>query len=327
MGQHYWAADPGPRTVLIVAGGSAPIAQAASNTDQWHFCCEVTHISPGAEFASLTDVTDEITASNSDLLNVAIPSVVSNEVQQLIFHAMIWGCFVPAPRTETIFYAPCLTSSYDIRGGLFVLKRTDSTGYGVHEIAVNMVGTALSTESTLVILPNGPVEPVQPTTSGVGISGPWTFEAQFMMTGSDAFVSFYLSSDRDTDHDAPEVLYHVCLKYANPTYVRWLDKTSGTNSSVNLDVLPKRRWHHIVVSYNGASGLVFYINGTRAHEFSDAPLMQQLDHIRIGPASGRVRELGLYHGIIYSGASYTLLPEGRFNATIAQHQFFGGIAL
>jgi len=82
-----------------------------------------------------------------------------------------------------------------------------------------------------------------------------------------------------------------------------------------------------VVAYNGANGLVFYINGTRAHAFSDAPLMQQLDHIRIGPASGRVRELGLYHGAVYSGPSYTLLPEGRFNATIAQHPFFGGIAL
>jgi hypothetical protein len=190
-----------------------------------------------------------------------------------------------------------------------------------------MDGTALSTEATLVILPNGPIPPEHPTTSGVGITGPWTFEAQFMMTGAADYASFYFSSDRDVDHDAPEVLFHVCLKYANATYVRWLNKTSGTNSTVNLDVLPKRRWHHIVVAYNGASVLSFHLNGTHAHQFTDAPLMSVLDHVRIGPASGRVRELALYQGAVYSGGDFTMLSEGRFNATIAQHPFFGGIGV
>jgi len=326
MGQRFWAADPGPRTVLIVAGGSAPIAQAASNADQWHFCCEVTHISPGAEFASLSDVVDEINASNSDLLSLALPPLVTNLVQQLAFSAMIWGTYVLSPRIESLFYAPCVSDSYDHKGGLFVLKRTDTNGYGEHKIATSMVGTALSTADILAILPNGPTPPVHPTASGIGYTGPWTFECQFRMTGQDDYVSFYLSDDRDVDSDAPEVLYHVCLKYANPTYVRWLNKTADTNSTQNLAVLPKRRWHHVALTYNGSQTLTFYLNGVHQKTFTDAPVMSVLDHVKIGPATGGVREIGIYQGVVYT-ENFTMLPEGRFNATIAQHPFFSGIVV
>jgi len=189
-----------------------------------------------------------------------------------------------------------------------------------------MSGAALSTADTLCILPNGPTPPVHPTASGVGHVGPWTFEAQFRMTGVDDYVSFYLSDDRDVDSDAPEVLFHVCLKFANVSYVRWLNKTAGTNSTESLSVLPKRRWQHVALTYNGAATLAFYLNGVLQHTFNDAPVMSVLDHIKIGPATGEVREVGILQGVIYT-QNFTLSPEGRFNATIAQHPFFGGIVL
>jgi hypothetical protein len=108
-----------------------------------------------------------------------------------------------------------VSGSYDHKGNLFVLKRTDTNGYGEHEIATEMVGTALSTADTLAILPNGPTPPEHPTASGVGISGPWTFECQFRMTGEDDYVSFYLSDDRDVDSDAPEVLWCSITSVSN----------------------------------------------------------------------------------------------------------------
>jgi len=326
MGQRFWAADTGPLTVAIFNGVGGTVTLGAANEDLWHFCVGVLYTSPGADFVTMTDVTDEITASNSDLLTFALPPLVTNLVQQLAFNAAVWGSYVLPPRIETLFYAPCVSGSYDHKGGLFVLKRTDTTGYGEHEIATEMVGTALSTADTLAILPNGPTPPEHPTASGVGISGPWTFECQFRMTGEDDYVSFYLSDDRDVDSDAPEVLYHVCLKFANATYVRWLNKTAGTNSTETLDVLPKRRWHHVALTYNGAQTLTFYLNGVQQHKFTDAPLMSVLDHVRIGPASGQVREISICQGIVYSG-NFTMLPEGRFNSTLAQHPFFSGIAM
>jgi len=146
------------------------------------------------------------------------------------------------------------------------------------------------------------------------------------MTGQDDYVSFYLSDDRDVDSDAPEVLYHVCLKYANVSYVRWLNKTAGSSSTENLDVLPKRRWHHVALAYDGANALSFYLNGVHQHTFNDAPVMIVLDHVKIGPATGGVREVGIYQGVVYS-ENFTMLPEGRFNATIAQHPFFSGIVV
>jgi len=318
LGQHFWAADPGPRTVGILSGVSGTVSQGAVNEDLWHFCCEVIYTSLGANFATMTDVTDEISASTNDLLTVALP--------QLTFNATVWGTYILPPRVETLFYAPCVSGSYDHKGGLFILKRTLSSGYGEHELATGMDGTCLSTVDTLAILPNGPTPPVHPTTSGIGITGPWTFECQFRMTGQDDYVSFYLSDDRDVDSDAPEVLYHVCLKYANVSYVRWLNKTAGTSSTENLDVLPKRRWHHVALAYNGANVLSFYLNGVHQHTFNDAPVMIVLDHVKIGPATGGVREVGIYQGVVYS-ENFPMLPEGRFNATISQHPFFSGIVV
>jgi len=327
LGQHFWVADIGPRRVGLLDGVTVPVAQAANNADLWHFCVVVTHVSIGAlDFATNTDVADEIAASQVDLLTVALPPVVTDLVQQLTFNAAIWGAYVYPPRIESLFYAPCVSSAYDVKGGLFVLKRTDSAGYGEHEIATQMIGTGLSTADTLVILPNGPTPPVHPIASGLGYVGPWTFEAQFRMTGADDYVSFYLSDNRDVDTDSPEILYHVCLKYDNPTYVRWLDNTAGASSTETLGVLPKRRWHHVTLTYDGANTLAFYLNGVLQHTFTDAPVMGILDHVKIGPATGEVREVGIYQGVIYTG-NYTLLPEGRYNATIAQHPFFGGIVL
>jgi len=54
--------------------------------------------------------------------------------------------------------------------------------------------------------------------------------------------------------------------------------------------------------------------------------MSVLDHVKIGPATGEVREVGIYQGVVYT-ENFTLLPEGRFNATTAQHPFFGGIVV
>jgi len=327
LGQHYWAADIVPRTVGPLAGASGTVIQGAAIGELHHFCCAVTHTSIGAlNFATLTDVADEITASHGDLLTVALPPLVTDLVQQLTFNAAIWGAYVYPPRIESLFYAPCITSSYDLKGGLFMLKRTDSTGFGEHEIATQMVGSALSTADTLVILPNGPTPPTHPVASGVGHVGPWTFEAQYRMTGVDDYVSFYLSDNRDVDTDAPEILYHVCLKYANSAYVRWLNNTAGTYSAETLGVLPKRRWHHVVLTYDGANTLAFYLNGVHQHTFNDAPVMSVLDHVKIGPATGELREVGIYQGVVYT-QNFAIMPEGRFNATIAQHPFYGTLGL
>jgi len=233
-------------------------------------------------------VADEITASQVDLLTVALPPFVTDLVQQLTFSAAIWGAYVYPPRIESIFYAPCITSSYDLKGGLFLLKRTDATGYGEHEIATQMSGAALSTQDTLVILPGGPTPPTHPTAGGVGYVGAWTFEAQFRCIDDD-YVSFYISNDRDVDTDPPEILYHICLKYANASYVRWLNNTAGTDSTVTLDVLPKRRWHHVALTYDGANTLVLYLNGVLKHTFNDAPALGVLDHLKVGPANGELR--------------------------------------
>jgi hypothetical protein len=220
-----------------------------------------------------------------------------------------------------------VSTAHDLKGGLFVLRRTDTAGFGKHVIATTMSGAALSTADPLAILPNGPTPPSHATESGVGVAGPWTFEAQFRMVGStDDYVSFYLSDNRDVDVDPPEILYHVCLKFANVSYVRWLDKTSGTNSTINLDVLPRRRWYHVAVTYDGGNTVAFYLNGVHQHTFTDAPVMSVLDHIKIGPAAGEVREVGILQGVIYT-QNFMFSPEGRFNATIAQHPFFGGIVL
>jgi len=54
--------------------------------------------------------------------------------------------------------------------------------------------------------------------------------------------------------------------------------------------------------------------------------MSVLDHVKIGPATGGVREIGIYQGVVYT-ENFTMLPEGRFNATIAQHPFLSGIAM
>jgi len=51
-----------------------------------------------------------------------------------------------------------------------------------------------------------------------------------------------------------------------------------------------------------------------------------LDHVKIGPATGGVREVGIYQGVVYS-ENFPMLPEGRFNATISQHPFFSGIVV
>ena len=270
-------------------------------SDLWHFCVVVTHVSIGAlDFATNTDVADEIAASQVDLLTVALPPVVTDLVQQLTFSAAIWGAYVYPPLTESIFYAPCIAGSYDLKGGLIVLKRPSSTGFGEHEIATTMSGAALSTADTLAILPNGPTPPLHPTESGVGVVGPWTFEAQCRMTGVDDYVSFYLSDNRDVDTDSPEILYHVCLKNANATYVRWLNNTAGTSSTETLGVLPKRRWEPVALTYNGANTLALYLNGVHQHTFNDAPVMSVLDHVKIGPANGDVREVGIYKGVVYT---------------------------
>ena len=327
LGQYFWAADIGPRRVGLLDGIAVPVAEAADNANLWHFCVVVTHVPIGAlDLATNTDVADEIAASQADLLTVALPPIVTNLVEQLVFNAVIWGAYVLPPRIESLFYAPCVSTAHDLKGGLFVLRRTVPTGLGVHEIATQMSGAALSTQDTLVILPGGPTPPVNPTASGVGITGPWTFEAQFRMTGESDYVSFYLSDDRDVDVDPPEILYHVCLKYANASYVRWLNKTAETNSTESLSVLPKRRWQHVALTYDGANTLAFYLNGVHQHTFTDAPVMSVLDHIKIGPAAGEVREVGILQGVIYT-QNFMFSPEGRFNATIAQHPFFGGIVL
>jgi len=180
----------------------------------WHFCVVVTHVSIGAlDFATNNDVADEIAASQVDLLTVALPPLVTDILQQLSFNAALWGAFVLPPRIEAIFYAPCQSSAYDAKGGLFAHKRTNATAMGEHEIATQMSGTALSTADTLVILPGGPTPPAHPNASGVGHVGAWAFEAQFRCLDDD-YVSFYISNERGVDTDPPEILYHVCLKYA-----------------------------------------------------------------------------------------------------------------
>ena len=76
LGQHFWAADdaPGPRRVGLSDGVTTPVAQGADNADLWHFCVVVTHVSIGAlNFATDTDVANEIAASQVDLLTVAPP--------------------------------------------------------------------------------------------------------------------------------------------------------------------------------------------------------------------------------------------------------------
>jgi hypothetical protein len=68
------------------------------------------------------------------------------------------------------------------------------------------------------------------------------------------------------------------------------------------------------------------LNGVLQHTFTDAPPLGVLDHIKIGPSNGELREVAIYQGVVYT-ENFTMLPEGRFNATIAQHPFFGGIVL
>jgi len=108
--------------------------------------------------------------------------------------------------------------------------------------------------------------------------------------------------------------------------VQWLDNTAGTESSVNLDVLPKRRWHHVALTYENANTLVLYLNGVLQHTFTDAPALGVLDHIKIGPANGELREVGIYNSVVYT-QNFGFLTEGRFNATISQHPFYGSINL
>jgi len=236
----------------------------------------------------------------------------------------MWGLSFLEPDNTTLFYAPCVANARDVSfGDLWVLTRDSSIApYGTYEIASNMssYGGALSLGSEyLTILPNGPTPPNQPNQTGLGWSaGAFTVECQIRQW-DDNYCSVYLSSDRDVDNAAPEILYHCCLKYqSNTSYIRWLNATASTDDRVDWAVLPTKTWHHVAITYDGATQLTFYVNGVEIHQFNNAPPIQILDQIKIGPSTGaEVREIAVYNEVKYT-SPFSFKDGSRFNALIKE---------